>query len=100
MKLVALPAFTDNYIWMLHDGRGAVVAVGGFQSQEPLGPDGETDHASHGLGIALARRALTGTGATHGIREPRAAYGFKPFAADGKIVSNETIDDLRDREGV
>lgn len=25
MKLVALPAFTDNYIWMLHDGRRAVV---------------------------------------------------------------------------
>ena len=35
-----------------------------------------------------------------GVREPRGAYGFKPFAADGKIVSNETIDDLRDREGV
>lgn len=49
---------------------------------------------------ALARRALTGPAATSGIREPRAAYGFKPFAADGKIVSNETIDDLRDREGV
>jgi hydroxyacylglutathione hydrolase len=25
MNLVALPAFTDNYIWMLHDGRQAVV---------------------------------------------------------------------------
>lgn len=25
MNLVALPAFTDNYIWMLHDGRAAVV---------------------------------------------------------------------------
>jgi hydroxyacylglutathione hydrolase len=25
MKLVALPAFTDNYIWMLHDGRQALV---------------------------------------------------------------------------
>ncbi len=25
MNLVALPAFTDNYIWMLHDGREAVV---------------------------------------------------------------------------
>lgn len=25
MKLVALPAFTDNYIWMLHDGVDAVV---------------------------------------------------------------------------
>jgi hydroxyacylglutathione hydrolase len=25
MKLVALPAFTDNYIWMLHDGHEALV---------------------------------------------------------------------------
>jgi hydroxyacylglutathione hydrolase len=25
MHLIALPAFTDNYIWMLHDGREAVV---------------------------------------------------------------------------
>jgi hydroxyacylglutathione hydrolase len=25
MKLVALPAFTDNYIWMIHDGREALV---------------------------------------------------------------------------
>lgn len=25
MELVALPAFTDNYIWMIHDGREAVV---------------------------------------------------------------------------
>jgi hydroxyacylglutathione hydrolase len=25
MKLVALPAFTDNYIWMLHDDRQAIV---------------------------------------------------------------------------
>ncbi|MEK0419266.1 MAG: hydroxyacylglutathione hydrolase, partial [Pseudomonadota bacterium] len=25
MNIVALPAFSDNYIWMLHDGRQAVV---------------------------------------------------------------------------
>ncbi|MEW6707731.1 MAG: hydroxyacylglutathione hydrolase [Pseudomonadota bacterium] len=25
MQLVALPAFTDNYIWMMHDGRDALV---------------------------------------------------------------------------
>lgn len=25
MKLVALPAFSDNYIWLLHDGRSALV---------------------------------------------------------------------------
>ena len=25
MNLLALPAFNDNYIWMLHDGQRAVV---------------------------------------------------------------------------
>ncbi|HQR25152.1 MAG TPA: hypothetical protein PL152_10225 [Steroidobacteraceae bacterium] len=49
---------------------------------------------------SLARRALTGPGPETSVRETRATYGFKPFAADGKIVTNETIDDLRDREGV
>lgn len=50
---------------------------------------------------SLARRALTGASATTQVREPRANYGFKPFAAtDKKVVSNEVIDDIRDREGV
>jgi hypothetical protein len=47
---------------------------------------------------ALARRALTGPAAE--VREPSSAYGFMPFAAGERIVSNETIDDLRDRDGV
>jgi hypothetical protein len=47
---------------------------------------------------ALARRALTG--ATAEVREPRGVYGFVPFAAGDRIVTNETIDDLRDRDGV
>jgi len=48
----------------------------------------------------LARQALTGTADASAVREPKAAYGFKPFAADGKVVSNEAIDRLRDRDGV
>jgi hypothetical protein len=47
---------------------------------------------------ALARRALTGAAAE--VREPSGAYGFLPFAAGEHIVSNETIDELRDRDGV
>lgn len=47
----------------------------------------------------LARQALTGA-TTGGVREPRAAYGFQPFPANGKLVTNELIDELRDREGV
>jgi len=50
----------------------------------------------------LARRALTGPagGAAGEVREPPATYGFKPFAAGDKVVSNELIDELRDRDGL
>lgn len=43
----------------------------------------------------LARRGLAG-GAVRGTREPRAAYGFRPFPSDGRIVSNELINKLRE----
>lgn len=49
---------------------------------------------------ALARRALTGAADARSTREPRANYGFEPFAAGEKIVSNEVIEDLRDRDGI
>jgi hypothetical protein len=49
---------------------------------------------------ALARQALTGTvaGASE-VREPEIVHGFRPFPANGKIVTNELIDELRDRDG-
>ena len=49
---------------------------------------------------ALARRALTGSGTAPEVREPGSTYGFVPFAAGDRIVTNEIIDDLRDRDGV
>jgi hypothetical protein len=50
---------------------------------------------------ALARSALTGvTGKAAGVREPRATYGFRPFAAGDAVVTDEVIDDLRDSESV
>ena len=53
----------------------------------------------------LARRALTApppslTPDATAVREPRAIYGFKPFARRGGLVTNELIDSLRDEEGV
>ena len=52
---------------------------------------------------SLARQALTGGGAAgkhaSGVREPRAFYGFESFNANGMVVTNAHIDDLRDREG-
>lgn len=47
----------------------------------------------------LARRALT-QGATAAAapaaREPAAAFGFRPFASRGAVVTNELVRTLRD----
>ena len=48
-------------------------------------------------GADLVRRALTSTALEAGAvraREPAGAYGFKPFASRGKLVTRETIDRL------
>ena len=44
---------------------------------------------------ALARKGLTGAAAST-AREPKAIYGFRPFPREGRIVSNELIDKLRE----
>ncbi len=50
---------------------------------------------------ALVRQALTQSAgsAAHGVREPAAVYGFRPFPSRGGVVSNEQVDKLRDEEG-
>jgi hypothetical protein len=47
---------------------------------------------------ALARQALTG--GQRGVREAPAAYGFRPFPAGNRVVTDEIIDELRDHDGV
>lgn len=42
----------------------------------------------------LARQALTAPRPAT-VLEPKAAYGFKPFAARGNVITNELIDKLR-----
>ena len=44
----------------------------------------------------LARRGLTEPPAALVARAPKAVYGFRPFSKRGGIVSNETIDKLRE----
>ena len=43
----------------------------------------------------LARKGLAG-GASPTAKEPKAIYGFKPFPKEGRIVTNELIDKLRE----
>ena len=46
----------------------------------------------------LARRALTATPERPSVREPKAVYGFRPFARRGGIVTNDLINKLRDED--
>jgi hypothetical protein len=50
----------------------------------------------------LARQALTQAQASSvpGATEPEAVYGFRPFPARGKVVTNDQVDKLRDDEGI
>lgn len=44
----------------------------------------------------LARSALTNRPETLAVRSPKATYGFRPFPKRGGIVTNESIDALRE----
>ena len=51
VRVHAIPAFTDNYIWMMHDGRNAVVV-------DP-GDAGPVETALAEMGLSLSAIALT-----------------------------------------
>lgn len=59
-------------------------------------------HSTAGKVISeLARRALTGPAPkSSGVSESTAFYGFRPLAAGERIVSQDTVDRLREEEGV
>lgn len=50
----------------------------------------------------LLRQAMTQPAAAGGTqaREADAFYGFRPFSSRGGLVSDETVERLRDQEGV
>lgn len=48
----------------------------------------------------LAREALAGRRASESQSSGASVAGFRPFASRGKVVTNEQVDGLRDREGV
>ena len=73
MELIALPAFQDNYFWMLHDGRQALVVDPG--QAEPV-------HAAlRQRGLTLASILVTHHHADHtgGVAELRAETGAQVF---------------------
>jgi glyoxylase-like metal-dependent hydrolase (beta-lactamase superfamily II) len=70
MNLVALPAFTDNYIWMLHDGANALVVDPGEAAPVEAALDAQRlqlagilvthHHADHVGGVNALRARLHG----------------------------------------
>ena len=61
---------------------------------------GENDTPLTEEELALARegKALISAAAPPTVREPKAVYGLRPIASRGGVVTNETIDRLRDDE--
>jgi hypothetical protein len=54
------------------------------------------EHKTAGQVVSeLIRQALTMPATAKRVAEPAPLYGFQPFAATGRIVTNEQINELR-----
>ena len=94
MKLRALPAFTDNYIWMLHDDRQAIVVDPGDAAPVAAALDAQGlalaailvthHHPDHVGGVAALRPRLQGP--VYGPAREAIPQPFAPLA-DGDSVS-------------
>ena len=94
MKLIALPAFTDNYIWMLHDDRQAIVVDPGDAAPVAAALDAQGlalaailvthHHPDHVGGVAALRPRLQGP--VYGPAREAIPQPFTPLA-DGDSVS-------------
>ncbi|HET9820442.1 MAG TPA: hydroxyacylglutathione hydrolase [Burkholderiaceae bacterium] len=93
MELVALPAFDDNYIWMLHDGTRALVVDPGDEDpvNDALDARGlelaailvTHHHGDHVGGIDALRARLRGP--VFGPADERIPQPYTPLA-DGQVV--------------
>jgi hydroxyacylglutathione hydrolase len=94
MNLVALPAFTDNYFWMLHDGREALVVDPGdsapvMEALDRLGLALTTIlvthyHADHIGGVASLSSRLNGT--VHGPAHEAMPVEVQPHQAGDRFI--------------
>ncbi len=88
MNLIALPAFSDNYIWMLHDGQRALIVDPGESAPVERALDAKGlvlagilvthHHADHVGGIAALRTRLQGP--VYGPARENIPEPFSPLA--------------------
>ena len=93
MNLLPLPAFTDNYVWMLHDERVAIVVDPGaaepvLQALERLGVTLQAilvthHHADHIGGVSALREASRAT--VYGPARERIPEPFVPVQQDTRV---------------
>ena len=93
MNLIALPAFTNNYIWMLHDGRQAVVVDPGESAPVVAALDARQltlaailvthHHGDHVGGVDALRSRLHGP--VYGPKRERIPQPYSPLI-DGDSV--------------
>ena len=87
MELIALPAFEDNYVWLLHDGRSALVVDPGdaapvVQALDRLGLQLACilvthHHADHTAGVAALRERTQAV--VYGPARERIPEPYKPL---------------------
>ena len=56
------------------------------------------EHKTAGEVVSELLRQALNAPLPSAVREPKAVYGFKPFARRGGIVTNELIDQLRNED--
>lgn len=93
MNLAALPAFTDNYVWMLHDGAHAIVVDPGDAAPVEAALDAAGlelrgilvthHHPDHVGGVDALRARLRGV--VHGPARERIPRPFVPVAEGDRI---------------
>ena len=95
MNLAALPAFSDNYIWLLHDGRRAWVVDPGDAAPVQAALDANRlelagilvthHHPDHVAGIDALRTRLAADGQVHGPARERIPTPCVPHG-DGDLI--------------
>ena len=107
MELLALPAFSDNYIWLLHDGAQALVVDPGDAAPVQAALDARGlelaailvthHHADHVGGIDALRPRLRGP--VFGPARERIPTPFTPLADGARIVALGTEFEVFDVPG-